>query len=405
MKTTRALLFVMIFFSCTTGTKQQTALPLDQWTYIQADDQRAKWGDWAQPEWLRYFGVDMEDVTGDGFRDIVAGRYFYRNPGGDMTGRWDRTDLGMNVDGMLFIDVEGKGYDGIIATALPEVYWFRAQDAQGDAWEGIKIGEVPATGHVNGQGYAKAQLVPGGKAEIVLATGNGIYYFEIPRENPHTGNWPSVLIAPEASDEGFGVGDIDGDGLPDIVAGKRQGEHEGDGMEILWWKNPGDGSGSWERFTVGNTVFDADRIVVADLNGDGRADVAVSEERYPGKDPDASLFWFEQPSERTGESWKRHTIVTQYSLNNLDARDMDGDGHCDIVTAEHKGPEFRLQVWKNDGKGNFTENLVDRGKESHLGARVADLDGNGTQDIVSIGWDRYQYLHIWRNDGKNTGEE
>ncbi len=36
---------------------------------------------------------------------------------------------------------------------------------------------------------------------------------------------------------------------------------------------------------------------------------------------------------------------------------------------------------------------------------VADLNGNGALDILSIGWDRPQYLHLWRNDAARTGEE
>lgn len=36
----------------------------------------------------------------------------------------------------------------------------------------------------------------------------------------------------------------------------------------------------------------------------------------------------------------------------------------------------------------------------HLGARVADLDGDGDREIVSIAWDAYQYLHLWRHDVK-----
>jgi len=40
----------------------------------------------------------------------------------------------------------------------------------------------------------------------------------------------------------------------------------------------------------------------------------------------------------------------------------------------------------------------DRGKESHLGALLADMDNDGDLDIVSAAWDNYQYLHLWRND-------
>jgi hypothetical protein len=89
-------------------------------------------------------------------------------------------------------------------------------------------------------------------------------------------------------------------------------------------------------------------------------------------------------------------------LNNLDVADMDLDGDFDIITCEHKGPkgQFRLQVFENDGMGRFTEHLADRGKESHLGARVADMDNDGDLDIVSAAWDAWSYLHLWRNDSR-----
>jgi hypothetical protein len=46
------------------------------------DDARGRWGDWDEPEWLRYFGLDARDVDGDGHAEILSGRYLYRSPGG-----------------------------------------------------------------------------------------------------------------------------------------------------------------------------------------------------------------------------------------------------------------------------------------------------------------------------------
>ncbi len=97
-------------------------------------------------------------------------------------------------------------------------------------------------------------------------------------------------------------------------------------------------------------------------------------------------------------NWKRNRIVTQYSMNNLDIADLDGDGDIDLVTNEHKGPDLETQIWENDGKGNFKKVTVDFGKESHLGTQLADMEGDGDLDIVSIGWDNYKFVHLWRND-------
>lgn len=86
-----------------------------------------------------------------------------------------------------------------------------AENKAGDLWVPTKICELPKTQHVNGQGFTPGQLVVGGKPEIILATGEGIYYLEI-SANPADGNWSAIQIAPQASEEGIGVGDVDGDG-------------------------------------------------------------------------------------------------------------------------------------------------------------------------------------------------
>lgn len=370
-------------------------LTLDDWTYIEVDNKRGKWGDWDEPNWLKYFGLDMADVTGDGYKDIIAGRYFYRNPGGNMSGRWQRITFSINVDAMLVVDVDGDSFTDAIAEALPDVYWLEAEDKLGNSWKAKKIGTLPKTGHVNGQGYMLGQIIAGGKPEIILACGDGIYYFQIP-ENPENGNWSKTRIASETMDEGIGTGDIDGDGDIDIATGKKEGKT----FMVMWYENPGNGSADWKGHLVSKTAFAPDRIVIAEINGDSRLDVVVSEERYPGPEPDASLYWFEQPRYPKSQTWKKHIVVTEYSLNNLDVADMDRDGDLDIITCEHKGPKgkFRLQIFENDSKGNFTEHIADRGKESHLGARVADMDNDGDLDIVSAAWDNYQLLHLWRND-------
>lgn len=380
----------VLLYTNTTPASAPAPAPVEPWRYIRVTSANAQ-----------TFGLAFGDINRDGRKDIVSGRYWYRNPGGELTGAWTQSAAFPNsVHAVLTMDVDSDSLSDVIATKTEGsrlvLYWLEATNSAGTAWNAVNIGSVPAASHTLGsQGYRTANVRPGGQQEILISSLGGIWYFQVPA-SPATNAWTSVQVSANPSDEGFDVVDVNRDGYLDVVAGT------GDSKRVEWYRNPGTGGSYWTSVVVGNmneAVY-PDRFASADLNGDGRVDIVATEEN--GQTSGARTFWWQAPGDPTTPNWTRRTLTTQGTTNSLDLADMDADGDIDIVLGEHRG-SLKMAYWKNSGTGTFSERVVGTGNESHLGGRVVDIDGDGDQDIVSIAWDAPQNLHLWRNDAITGG--
>ena len=88
---------------------------------------------------------------------------------------------------------------------------------------------------------------------------------------------------------GVAVADVDGDGGPDLVLC--------DAKQIAWYRHP-----KWEKHVIAENLTPQDHVCVAaaDIDGDGKAEIAVGAGWNPGDTVNSgALFYLEPPADRT----------------------------------------------------------------------------------------------------------
>ena len=138
-------------------------------------------------------------------------------------------------------------------------------------------------------------------------------------------------------------------GLLDDAVGDARGESaptdETETNQIVWYENDGrPAAGPWTKHVIMSGFDDAFGAVAADLDQDGDVDVVATSWRTPGR-----VAWFENHGDPKG-LWTMHTLKTDWrSANQVLVADLNGDGRPDIAAAAERGSnEFRW--WRNEGR-------------------------------------------------------
>lgn len=184
------------------------------------------------------------------------------------------------------------------------------------------------------------------------------------------------------------IGDLNGDGLPDIVLAK--GRHWPLHSRVLL----NDGHGGFSAGNLGTAPARTYSAALADVDGDGHPDIIVSNDapdrklvyRNDGKGHFTEIGTFGEPG------W-----TTRY----VTLADLNGDGFPDIVAANRgPGPPRAVPsfVCLNDGKGHFPQ-CQPLPTESATSIAAADFDGDGAIDLFVPHRDGGQSMILW-NDGK-----
>lgn len=159
------------------------------------------------------------------------------------------------------------------------------------------------------------------------------------------------------------TGDLDGDGVDEIVRGDDHGY-------VSAWTVEGERLWTW-RLDVHN-VGAIHGLAVADLDGDGRAEVAAVGQRYFAPDHRGVIA----VADGTGN--QRWSELVEGSLSGLEVVDLDGDGTPELITGENAPDACSVTTWGADGSLRWRTPL----SECSIPAiGVGDVDGDGTPEI------------------------
>jgi hypothetical protein len=166
---------------------------------------------------------------------------------------------------------------------------------------------------------------------------------------------------------GVAVGDINGDGIPDIVAGNANNNS----VSVLLGK--GDGTfGTHKDFAVGSVPV---RVALGDLNKDGRLDIVTANDF--GESVSVLLTNGNGTVTRTDYSPGLGLTVC------VAVGDVNGDGALDIVAGDYSNS--KVVVLLNKGNGTFTSKVPFSVPGANTrGVALGDLNNDGKLDLAVI---------------------
>lgn len=365
-------------------------------------------------------GAAIDDINGDGAMDLIAGPRWYAGPDFELGGTLvaDPPKLGIDQYGLFFLtftaDLNDDGRSDMIGvgdagggngSGTPNTFWYEnpGPDELASPWakrplfDALVSNESPVFQQLIGDSASELAFMSNGQLGYATPGGmpNAPYRFTAISGDMNFGG-PYV--------HGLGVGDVDGDGLLDIV--ERTG----------YWRQTV--APPWERHTfdfwLGSTEQRAGnwggaQMAVYDVDGDGDADVvsAVAAHQY-------GLAWFEQRPGEQPEFIAHEILPTTASQDNVSqlhalvSADINGDGLLDIVTGKryHAHPSTTpdpgtddpvkllwFQLQRDSSGAHFVQHVVHEDSGVGCSFSVRDVNRDGKVDIFTTS-KHGTFLHV-----------
>jgi hypothetical protein len=277
----------------------------------------------------------LADVNQDGYLDVILPQdphsgsgtgylFWYENPRNGSTSSWPRRLIGSWADAIHIgeVEVADMDSDGLLDVVIRHL---------GDDSVRICFQNSPTSWTTRKlpvrfrEGLTLGDLDRDGRTDIIL---NG-FWWAAPA-SPRTQAYTEYIIDPAFYTQPVSglnnstksaLGDIDGDGINDLVIVPAEGEKE----YLAWYKGPqSPRTQPWTRRIIQSDWGNMHQVELGDIDRDGDLDIAGGLSFG-----DEGIFvWFNQGG---GTSWQRQTVILTEGLYHGVLGDIGADGDLDIV--------------------------------------------------------------------------
>jgi hypothetical protein len=298
------------------------------------------------------FANFSQDINGDGWIDSIIIGYpgepcrWYENPK-NKPGHWKERIVVNSAcnETPLFVDLLGKNRPVLIFGVRPEgqMTWFSVPKDLEGLWDMHVIAGPKAPGterysHGLGCGDVNGDV----RSDVLFTEG----WWEAPKDRTQENwKWHPAKLGPACAD--MLVYDVDDDGDSDVISSSAHNYG-------IWWFEqlpPADGT-QFKQHVIFDKFSQTHAIRLVDMNGDGIKDL-VTGKRYfahqghdPGGHEPAVLYWFELRRPQKGKvEFIPHKIDDDSGIGTqFEVTDLNRDGRWDIVTSNKKGVHVFLQM-------------------------------------------------------------